>query len=151
MTKFSITRQKIKEIALSMRGVPFLHQGRDPRTGLDCVGLLVALGQKIGYPEIFDVEGYRRTPSANVIKSVLGQNCDEIPIEQAGVGDIFLMRMHGRKPRHTSILIEDAEDLTRNIQPAIIHANYDGVRVDLVANFPAAWYVAGFRVRGLEI
>lgn len=146
---FSITRDEIKQAALSLRGVPFLHQGRDPKVGLDCVGLLVALGERLGYQNIEDKEAYKRIPSASEIRKFLEKNLDEIPPSEVGVGDIFLMRMHGRKPRHTSICIETRNDPLQNLYPSIIHANYDGVRLNMISDFPKAWYVAGFRVRGL--
>jgi cell wall-associated NlpC family hydrolase len=139
---FSITRQAILDAARSMLGVRFLHQGRDERTGLDCVGFLIALGRKIGYPEIFDVSGYRRTPSADTIRRMMRKNCDEIPVSEAKPADIFLMRMHGRKPRHAAVYLDEAE-------PRIIHAGYMGVQIEPLSNFPREWFVAAFRARGV--
>lgn len=138
---YSITRQEIIDAALSLRGTKFRHQGREAATGIDCVGYLVEVGKIIEYPEIFDVEGYRRTPAASVIRDMLRKNCREIPVEKAKPGDIYLMRMHGIKPRHTSIKISDDQ---------IIHANFSGVQVNWIKDYPAAWYVAAFQVRGVK-
>lgn len=143
--KFEVTRDEIVKAAESMLGLPFLHQGRNPDVGVDCVGLLVVMGSKIGYPDLVDAEAYKRTPSATVIRSVLAQNCDEIPLEEAGVGDIYLMRMGGLKPRHTAIIYDDHDG-----DRFIIHASARGVRIERKENYPTPWYVSAFRVRGLK-
>lgn len=147
--QYTTTRHDIVTAAESMLGLPFVHQGRSERTGVDCVGLLVVMGRLIGYPEIHDVEGYRRTPSAQVIREVLGANCDEIPLEEVGIGDIWLMRMGGIKPRHAAICYSLDNDPKAGREPMMLHAAKDGVRLEPVRNFPASWFVTGFRVRGL--
>lgn len=136
---YKVTRQQIYDAAMSMIGVRFLHQGRD-RNGVDCVGLLVVLGQEINYPEIFDVEAYRRIPISSVIRDTLAKNCDEIPLEDVGIGDIYFMRHHSLKPRHAAIKISDKK---------ILHANGKVVQLNYISDYPASWFVAGFRVRGL--
>lgn len=136
---FKITRQQIVDTALTMEGVPFLHQGRT-MNGVDCVGMLVVLGEKVGYPEIIDVTDYRRVPKSEEIKAVLGANCNEIPLEDVGIGDIYFMRHHARKPRHASIKVSDTQ---------MIHANGKVVRLDYLSDFPESWFIAGFRLRGL--
>lgn len=150
--EYAITRDQIVAAAESLRGCRFRHQGRDAGTGIDCVGLLVVIGQKIGYPEIFDVEGYRRVPSAQVIRETLEMNCDEIPIEEVRRGDIYLMRMGGRKPRHTAVRISDETDLATGKRPMLIHAKAIGPQGKVVIEPVSMWMkevVAGFRVRGL--
>lgn len=148
--EYTVTRQQILTAAESMIGLPFIHQGRSAETGVDCVGLLVVMGRLIGYPEIQDVEGYRRTPSAQVIRQVLGQNCDEIPLDEVREGDIWLMRMGGIKPRHVAICQSLAYDPKVGKEPMLLHASKEGVKLEPVRNFPASWFVAGFRVRGLK-
>jgi cell wall-associated NlpC family hydrolase len=143
MEKFQVTREEIVAAARSFLGIRFLHQGRD-ENGLDCVGFLVAIGKKIGYPEIFDVEGYRRVPSADTIRETLRKNCDEIKVENAKPGDIFLMRMGGIKPRHTSVYLSDEGE------PQIIHAGMNGVRIQPFSDFPPSWFVAAFRLKGIR-
>lgn len=143
-TKFEVKRDEIVKAAATMLGLPFVHQGRDPEVGVDCVGLLVVMGRIIGYPDLVDAEAYRRTPSAFVIRDVLAKNCDEIPMEEVGVGDIYLMRTGGIKPRHTAIVYSDENGVRY-----IIHAARSGVKVERKDNYPDAWFVSGFRVRGL--
>lgn len=143
------TRNEIIEAARQMLGVRFRHQGRDEVNGVDCVGFLVKIGETIGYPHIFDVEGYRRVPSANTIRETLRLNCDEIAVKDVGRGDIFLMRLGGIKPRHAAILYNAETDIEAGITPSIIHASHRGVMIEPLSNFPSSWFVAGFRIRGL--
>lgn len=142
---FEATRAEVVGAAREMLGARFLHQGRDPQTGIDCVGFLVVLANRLGYPDVNDVEGYRRTPSAEVIRQTLRQSCDEIPVSEVRDGDIFLMRMGGIKPRHVALALTD-----RGGEPCIIHASASGVKVQPLTDYPASWFVAGFRLRGLK-
>ena len=148
---YSVTRQQVVEAAISMLGVPFRHQGRSEATGVDCVGLLVVIGQKIGYPRIVDVTDYRRMPKAETIRAVILQNCDEIPVDEAGPGDFFLMRLTGRKLRHAAVKISDETDMTKGIQPMLIHSGGTGqgkVKIEAISTYKHK-IGAAFRVRGL--
>jgi hypothetical protein len=138
-----MTRDQIIEAAKIMLGWKFQHQARGKNNSVDCVGFLVVLGQKLGYENIYDVEGYRRTPSADVIRQMLKLNADEIPVSEAQRGDIFLMRLFGRKPRHAALYFDDDSN------PSIIHASKDGVRIQPLSDFPPAWFVAAFKIRGI--
>lgn len=129
-----------------MLGLPFVHQGRCDKTGVDCVGLLVVMGQKIKYPKIVDAEAYRRTPSAQVIKEIIEMNCDEIPLDEAREGDIYLMRLGGIKPRHAAIIYKDER---RPDEPMLLHASKHGVRLEPKRQYPDSWFVRAYRVRGL--
>jgi hypothetical protein len=57
-----INGRHIIETAKTYIGVPFRHQGRD-RQGIDCIGLLIAVGYEYGYftkvqvPELYDTYG----------------------------------------------------------------------------------------------
>lgn len=129
-----------------MLGLPFVHQGRSDETGVDCVGLLVVMGQKINYPNLVDAEAYRRTPSAQVIKEIIEMNCDEIPMAEAREGDIYLMRLGGIKPRHAAIIYHDER---RPDEPMLLHASKQGVRLEPKRQYPDSWFVRAYRVRGL--
>lgn len=135
------TRKQIVEAAEKFLGLRFVHQGRSAETGVDCVGLLVLIGKEIGYPEIHDVEGYRRVPRPEVIREVLAKNCDEIPLEDAKPGDFYFMRYEGRIPRHAAVIY--SED-------SLLHASKDGVRIEPKSNFPDNWFMNAYRVRGLK-
>lgn len=147
---FEVTRSEIIESAERLIGLPFVHQGRSVVTGVDCVGLLVCIARMIGYPKIIDVEGYRRLPSAETIREVLGQNCDEIPVEDCRPGDIFLMRTGGIKARHAAVFHSDQNDAVNGKEPMLIHAvQRGGVKLEPKASYPESWFVAGFRMKGL--
>lgn len=148
--KYSVTRQKILTAAYSLLGIRFLHQGRNPEVGLDCVGVIVEIGKRINYPQIVDAEAYRRVPSASTIRETLLQNCDEIELSEAKPGDIFQMRLHGRKPRHCAVYYSDEVDEKNGIEPTILHASPNGVKIEPISNFPKEWFVSAYRVRGLK-
>lgn len=152
--EYRVTRSQIVEAALSFRNVKFRHQGRSAETGVDCVGFLHVILTKLNYPVIVDVEGYRHSPSATVIHQTMCQNFDEIPVAEVGLGDIYLMRIGGRKPKHASILINDVRDVAKGIEPEIIHAYGMGdtgrVTIDALATW-LPWCVTAFRLRGLEV
>ena len=144
--EFKVTRKQIIQAAESMLGLPFVHQGRCDKTGVDCVGLLVVMGQKIQYPKIVDAEAYRRIPSAEVIREIIELNCDEIPLEDAKEGDIYLMRLTGLKPRHAALIYHDER---RPDEPMLLHATKKGVRIEPKSKYPESWFVRAYRVRGL--
>lgn len=150
---YTVTRQEIVDEAMKLRGVKFRHQGRDAVTGVDCVGLLHVILTRLEYPTIIDVEGYRKSPSATVIYETMCANFDEIPIEEVGLGDIYLMRIGGgRKAKHTAILINDVRDVPAGIEPQIIHAHGMGTKGAVVLDALVNWlpHAAGaFRLKGL--
>ena len=149
---FSITRQQIVDEALKLLNVPFRHEGRDPKTGVDCVGVPFVVGEALGYPYLNDVKGYRRTPSAQVIRETLRSNCDEIAKEDVKPGDIYLMRMGGMKPRHAAFLISDTLALVKGLEPMLLHAKGIGANGKVVLEPVRHWasqIVCGFRMRGV--
>lgn len=149
---YQVTRQEIIDAAHSLLGVPFLHQGRNPETGLDCIGLCVEVAKRIGYPEIHDLEAYKRTPSANDLLELLRLNLDEIDLSEVRAGDIYLSKMGGAKPRHVMIRVSDELDIEKGIQPTLIHA-LNNEQTHRVIKQPVSVYktdlVRGFRMRGL--
>jgi len=149
---YTVTRQQIVDEAMKLRGVKFRHQGRSAVTGVDCVGMLHVILTALDYPAIVDVEGYRKSPSATVIYETMCANFDEIPIDEVGLGDIYLMRIGGRKAKHASILVNDVRDVPRGIEPQIIHAHGMGTKGAVVLDALVNWWpqcVTGFRLRGL--
>ena len=146
---YEVTRQQILESAEKLIGLPFVHQGRSAETGVDCVGLLVVMARMVGYPDIKDIEGYRRIPSSTVIKDTLSENLDEISVSDAKPGDVFLMRQGGLLARHASIYYSDALDIEKGIEPMILHAVKEGVRIEPVSAYPKSWYVSAFKMRGI--
>ena len=148
---YTVTRKQIVDAAMSMRGVPFRHQGRS-MNGVDCVGILYVILQAVNYPAIIDVEGYRVSPPASVILDTMRANFDEIALSDAREGDIYLMRIGGRKAKHASVIVNMTRDIEKGIEPEIVHAYGHGgkgcVVVDALANWQSKCVYA-FRLKGL--
>lgn len=142
---YQVTREQIVTEARSLLGVPFLHQGRNPQLGLDCVGLCVEIARRVDYPEIIDLEAYKRTPSASDLLELLRANLDEIDLSEVGIGDVYLMKMGGAKPRHVAIKTSEKEmvhALSSLSIKRVIEQNISLYRPE---------FVRGFRLRGLVI
>jgi lipoprotein Spr len=77
------------ERALALVGVPFRPQGRDPATGLDCVGLCLAI---YGLPVTFGRSDYRlRGNYRSEIEAGLSSSFRRIQARQKRPGDLLLM------------------------------------------------------------
>lgn len=148
----AVARTAIVAAGRSLLGVPFLHQGRNPKIGLDCVGFWAEILKRIGVKEIHDLDAYKRVPSASTLIEYLRKNFDEIYLEDARIGDCLLMKMGGIKPRHVSLISDDRTDLARGIEPKMIHALCSPL-TQRVTEQPISRYasgvVAAFRVPGV--
>lgn len=85
-------------------GVRFRHRGRDPRTGLDCAGLLIHAIKAIGL-QPHDLRTYGREPFKDGLADAVLRNLGE-PLPEGEPllpGDIVLMRF-SREPHHLGIL-----------------------------------------------
>jgi cell wall-associated NlpC family hydrolase len=87
-----IKRQDILDYARSMMGTPFHHQGRLPKVGLDCVGLLVVVARKFNLT-FHDLEGYSRLPDGVTLERELTKCLDRIEIAEVQPGDILTFWM----------------------------------------------------------
>lgn len=141
---YSVTRKQITDAALSMQNVKFRHQGRSVETGADCIGYLKLIALKIKYPHVTDTLYYKRQPNAEELKRYLLLNLDEIPLADAGEGDIFLMRMDAGEPRHVSLKLDE-----NRIIHSLGTAQKGGVMISKIRDYAASQYVAAFRIRGL--
>jgi cell wall-associated NlpC family hydrolase len=84
--------------ALSLIGTPFRLHGRDPATGLDCVGLVAAAYGVRAVPERYRLCG----PELAVAEAWL-RACGAVPVRDgAAVGDIIVLDMGsgGRRQMH---------------------------------------------------
>lgn len=117
-------------VARSFLGVPFLHQGRNPEVGVDCVGLGVLYLRELGI-DVRDRTAYDRNPDGTLraeLTRVMGAPIAEGPgcWEHARPGDVLSIRFANlsRVPeRHVAI----ASELYG--QPAMIHADSSQKRV----------------------
>ena len=138
----SVTREQIIESARSLLGIRFLHQGRDPQTGLDCVGFWAEVLKRSGIQRIYDLDAYKRVPSHSVLRSYIEKNFEPIELEEARRADCLLMRLGGAKPRHVALISDDTIDYKQGREPQIIHALSQG-NINRVIEQPLSRYVSG--------
>jgi cell wall-associated NlpC family hydrolase len=100
------TRADILRYARSLIGTPFHHQGRLPKVGLDCVGLLAAVYDLIG-ANYDDYTNYSPSPDGRTFEAEFDKALDRIKPEEVGVGDVltFWWRTRG-KMQHCAILTD---------------------------------------------
>lgn len=95
-------RQEIVDAARKYIGVKWKHQGRNPASGLDCLGLIVQVAKDIGL-EPYDPVDYSKRPDGQRLIAELNAQLKQTVDYQAG--DILLMRM-GANPQHLAIVNE---------------------------------------------
>lgn len=85
--------------------VPFLHQGRNPKVAIDCIGLGILACQACGIP-VVDSMDYSRHPHAGLLeKHLLALFGPPLPISEMRVDDIVSLR-YGGPVRHVGIVGE---------------------------------------------
>lgn len=97
--------ESIALAAEGLVGVPFLHQGRDPCAGLDCVGVVYAACLRAGAP-IEDFRHYDRMPAPEQLGAELGKRFRAVSIENMQRGDIVVIRGR-RESRHVGVVTRD--------------------------------------------
>jgi cell wall-associated NlpC family hydrolase len=99
-----MTRDDVQREARKIVGAEWVHQGRDPASGIDCIGVIVWVGKQLGV-ESDDRTNYSREPVGELLVDEFRQRFDEIPISQAREGDILILRNAGKRlPTHVAIL-----------------------------------------------
>lgn len=83
---------RLDEAARQYLGVRFRHQGRNPATGIDCVGLLVLSAAACGLSGLaeHDLTGYARDPHGGLLESRLRAAFGE-PVPNMRPGDVVAM------------------------------------------------------------
>ena len=86
-------------------GTPFLHQGRNPAVGIDCIGLIVCCFRVLGWPhEQHDNPTYSRRPHQGLLEKHLQAAFGEpLPPSDAQPGDVLAMR-HAGPVRHVGVV-----------------------------------------------
>lgn len=97
----SVTREELLAEARTWIGVPWVHQGRN-RFGVDCIGLLLVVGWKLGLSD-YDVTGYGRVPNGDFML----RECARLLVPTAAErpGDVLLMRFK-REPQHLAFVTD---------------------------------------------
>lgn len=107
-------RQDVIDAALSFEGTPFHHQGRAPRHGLDCAGVIVCAARAAGM-DVDDRLDYGRNPNPRSLMHYLERNCERLPDpDQAIPGDLLVFwfvasARHGFIPQHVGLLLPEGE------------------------------------------
>ena len=95
-------------ITLTERDVKWLHQGRDPDVGVDCIGLprWAYRNQGLNLPEQLDREfdSYHHRPDGVRMLRVLRQWLEELTLEAAQPGDLILF-YQWKNPQHMAVLV----------------------------------------------
>lgn len=99
-----VTRTEVAEEARTWVGTKFKKGGRD-RTGIDCIGLLVAVGRKYDF-DIFDTTEYSFNPEPEKFRNLVYDQTVERKISDMAEGNILLFRQ-AIFPMHTGILAKD--------------------------------------------
>ena len=96
-----INRADIVRMAREYKGVPYRHQGRCAKTGVDCAGLLALIADRIGleYP---DNLRYPKNPEKFNLKSVMDQYLVPISADFIQPGDAMLFKIDVL-PQHVAI------------------------------------------------
>lgn len=134
-----MAREALVECARGMIGTPFLHRGRTS-AGLDCAGLVIVAWRKAtGRTE--DVLDYPERPNDGVVSARASSFAERIRIEDAGPGDVLIMRFGGESS-HLGILTDDS----------VIHSSrpYRGVVEQKLTSAIRKHVVAGYRLEGIE-
>lgn len=118
------------EIVMEVRtyiGTPFHHQAALPGVGIDCIGVLRALGKKFDWPESRELEAsphllaYGRDPNSELLRECKKfMNC--ITWTEVGLADVLMMKtLYSRgEPKHFAVV--------SNLNPMyIIHAWAPGI------------------------
>lgn len=94
-------REDIIKAARDCLGTPFVHQGRLPGKGLDCVGLVRWPHVALGFGEE-DERRYGMAPDPKRMKQLLEHYLVPIPRDQMKPADILWFRIDGM-PTHLAI------------------------------------------------
>ena len=126
-----LNKDLIVETSLKYKDVKYRHQGRDPKYGLDCAGLIVQVAKDLNiFPseEIGDYKGYSMRPDGFTLVNHLKKNLLERNNHNYIKGDVLLMRFE-ENPQHLAIYV--GEYLGSGNGEYIIHSYLAAKKVNL--------------------
>jgi hypothetical protein len=89
--------------------VRFRHQGRNPKTGLDCAGVPLWVAKQLGIMD-FNFTAYEKYPDGKTLGAIFRQQMVEKSWGTAKVGDVLLMRSLDRGwPCHMAVLVDNQD------------------------------------------
>lgn len=121
-------------------GAPIAHRGRDPKIGLDCVGVPIWALRQCGI-EVPEPLGYGLVPSEQAVQQGMVSICSPVDIAARRPGDL-LQLLVGRQARHVAVLVSQ-----HGGADVIVHAvpKYREVRRTILdlSRLRAVWRVRG--------
>lgn len=116
------TRLDVVQRARQWIGTPYKNQGRSKGIETDCVGLLIGVGQELGYDTAHEPKGYGEIPKPSSLLARIRQFCEfySFRVEDASPGDILLITWREQpngQPHHTAVRAEWKG------RPTMIHAH----------------------------
>lgn len=142
------TRAEIVEYARSAIGTPFHHQAYNIGVGVDCAGLLAAVGLRFGLVDPSwvtrpDCHNYSEQPNPRKFVEICESFLDPIELDDIQPADVLIMRFE-IDPMHLALVTE--------LKP--LHVVHALSRYGFVAehNIDAAWgskLLRAYRYRGL--
>ena len=96
--------EQIAAAAEAMVGTPFRHQGRNPRSGVDCVGVVLCSVWSAGL-DITDCIGYGPLPKSDVLLEELGKRARRVHRDDAQPGDVLIFQYKADLPIHFAVLV----------------------------------------------
>lgn len=100
-----VTRQDIVSEARSWIGTKYKHLGRVKGSSVDCVGLIIGVGNSLGLSG-FNTDDYSQLPDPVVMKKHLDNELVRIELKEAKPGDIFWIKW-AENPQHVAIFSSD--------------------------------------------
>lgn len=86
-------------------GTPWMHQGRAPGIGLDCLGLAIVVARELGFVAAdFDVNGYDRVPDGVSLPAGLAAHLVQVPQSSMAPGDVVAVAFDA-DPQHVGIVV----------------------------------------------
>lgn len=86
-------------------GIKWVHQGRNPVSGFDCIGFILLCSWYLG-ENTKNFTGYGEEPKSSLLIPETEKRAVSIPLNQSLPGDFFIMWTNPktRRPRHYGML-----------------------------------------------
>ncbi|MGL5785147.1 MAG: hypothetical protein ACRCYZ_06840 [Alphaproteobacteria bacterium] len=133
-------------------GTPYVHQGRVPRHGMDCVGPVICASRVHGLvPPDFDVTDYGPVPDGATLQAYCDQHMRRITPAEIGVADVLLCRFRGAHPQHLMVVVEIKADG----RMYAVHSSGPAAPAQVrrsVVRFDDRWFglVQAYRIPGID-
>lgn len=98
-----IQREEFIAAVRRLVGCPVTHRGRDPRFGVDCVGVPIAALASLGV-QVRELHSYGTMPSEAQIAAEFERHCARVNIVDRQPGDLLQVRF-GEEARHVVVLV----------------------------------------------